>query len=172
MFSIAMLSMHGCPVASPGERDTGGMNVYVRELSRHLGAMGIPVDIFTRRHSNLDTDVVTVGHNVRVIHLDGGPNETDLEGLYPYVYPFTRNICRFQEGEGAAYSLIHSHYWLSALVGRYLARKNTVSHVVTFHTLAELKRRARAGEGEPLFRTRIEGDLTARLSQWFPLFES
>lgn len=162
---VAMISFHTCPVLAPGAGKVGGMNVYVRELSRHLGAMGIGVDIFTRRHPDQDTDVVTVGHNVRVIHLDGGPKDTELENLYPYIYPFTQSICRFQESEGTEYSLIHSHYWMSALAGRYLARKNTVRHVVTFHTLAELKRRARAGEGEPLFRTRIEGDLMKSADQ-------
>ncbi len=41
MCKIAMISMHTCPLACPqallGGRETGGMNVYVRELSRELG---------------------------------------------------------------------------------------------------------------------------------------
>ena len=156
---VAMISFHTCPALAPGAGKVGGMNVYVRELSKHLGAMGIEVDIFTRRHSGHDADESMPGQNVRVIHLDGGPIETKLDKLYPHVHPFALSISRFQEDEGTEYSLVHSHYWLSAIAGRYLARKNGVRHVVTFHTLAELKRRARAGEGEPLFRSRIEGDI-------------
>ena len=34
---VAMLSYHTCPLATLGGKDTGGMNVYVRELTRHLG---------------------------------------------------------------------------------------------------------------------------------------
>ena len=34
---IAMLSYHTCPLATLGGKDTGGMNVYVRELTRQLG---------------------------------------------------------------------------------------------------------------------------------------
>ena len=45
---IAMLSVHTCPLAALGGKETGGMNVYVRELSRELGRMGVEVDIFTR----------------------------------------------------------------------------------------------------------------------------
>jgi predicted RNase H-like HicB family nuclease len=32
-----MLSYHTCPLATLGGKDTGGMNVYVRDLSRELG---------------------------------------------------------------------------------------------------------------------------------------
>ena len=46
---VAMFSVHSCPLATLGGRETGGMNVYVRELSRHLGQHDIPVDVYTRR---------------------------------------------------------------------------------------------------------------------------
>ena len=45
---IAMVSVHACPLAKLGGRDSGGMNVYVRELARDLGARGVEVDVFTR----------------------------------------------------------------------------------------------------------------------------
>src|SRR5439155_1389076 len=37
---VAMLSVHTCPLAALGGKETGGMNVYVRELSRELGRLG------------------------------------------------------------------------------------------------------------------------------------
>jgi len=37
MLRIAMLSYHTCPLAILGGKDTGGMNVYVRDLTRELG---------------------------------------------------------------------------------------------------------------------------------------
>ena len=37
MLRIAMLSYHTCPLATLGGKDTGGMNVYVRELTRQFG---------------------------------------------------------------------------------------------------------------------------------------
>ena len=40
MYRIAILSFHGCPVARLGEKDTGGMNVYVRQMARELGHRG------------------------------------------------------------------------------------------------------------------------------------
>jgi D-inositol-3-phosphate glycosyltransferase len=43
-----MLSVHTCPLATLGGKETGGMNVYVRDLSRELARQGHQVDIFTR----------------------------------------------------------------------------------------------------------------------------
>ena len=156
---VAMVSFHTCPGLAPGAGKVGGMNVYVRELSRHLGTLGIEVDILTRRHRGQERDVVTLGDNVRIIHLNGGLPDTELDNLYPHVYPFAQDICDFQREEGIDYRLIHSHYWLSGLVGKYLAQRAHIPHIMTFHTLAELKRQARAGEREPGYRTRIERDL-------------
>ncbi|GAF97028.1 unnamed protein product, partial [marine sediment metagenome] len=45
---IAMLSYHTCPLATLGGKDTGGMNVYVRDLTCELGRHGVCVDVFTR----------------------------------------------------------------------------------------------------------------------------
>ena len=38
--NVAMLSYHTCPLATLGGKDTGGMNVYVRDLTLQLGRMG------------------------------------------------------------------------------------------------------------------------------------
>ena len=42
---VAMLSVHTCPLAALGGKETGWMNVYVREVSRELGRMGVAVDV-------------------------------------------------------------------------------------------------------------------------------
>ena len=39
-----MLSVHSSPIAQLGGKEAGGMNVYVRELSRELGRRGITVN--------------------------------------------------------------------------------------------------------------------------------
>ena len=46
--SVAILSVHTCPLAALGGKQTGGMNVYVRQTARELGQMGVHVDVFTR----------------------------------------------------------------------------------------------------------------------------
>src|SRR5688572_23228522 len=74
MLRIAVLSYHTCPLATLGGKDTGGMNVYVRDLTRELGRMGIHVDVFTRSQ---DEHVPHVKHDLgygnRVVHVPAGP---------------------------------------------------------------------------------------------------
>ena len=54
MCNIAVVSVHTSPLALPGTRDSGGLNVYVRELSPRDGEARPPMDIFTRRTDALD----------------------------------------------------------------------------------------------------------------------
>ncbi len=72
--NIAMISYHTCPLAVLGGKNTGGMNVYVRELTRFLGQIGVHVDVFTR---SMDEHVPQVSHDLgnfnRVVHISAGP---------------------------------------------------------------------------------------------------
>ena len=69
---IAVLSVHTCPLAALGGKETGGMNVYVREVARELGRVGVQVDVFTRSQNPEIPRVVPLGSNCRVIHLPAG----------------------------------------------------------------------------------------------------
>ncbi len=153
---VALVSFHGCPLIPVGEGKAGGMNVYVRELSRNLAQMGVQVDLFTRRHSVEVPEVETLAQGARIIHVDGGPPEADLGDAHLYLRRFLKDVLGFQAREGVQYNLVHSHYWLSGWVGTRLARQWGVPHVVNFHTLAKVKNQARVGEAEPLRRERAE----------------
>jgi D-inositol-3-phosphate glycosyltransferase len=151
-----MLSFHGCPFARLGERDSGGMNVYVLQVARQLARAGNHVDIFTRCHDPDDPQVVDLEAGVRLVHLRAGPLDSAKEGLYEHVPEFLTNLLAFHGEMGLAYDVVHSHYWLSGPVGEVLSSRWAVPHVVTFHTLARTKKMARAGEVEPLQRALVE----------------
>lgn len=137
---IAMLSVHTCPLAALGGKETGGMNVYVRELSRKLGERGLVVDIYTRQQ-NPDLDPISlIWPNVRVIHLPAGPIRPYPKGeVYQYLPQFTEGVIRFASGEGISYDLFHSHYWLSGWVARELKKVWDAPIVHMFHTLGKMK---------------------------------
>ena len=156
MYRLALLSVHGCPLARLGEKDSGGMNVYVLQIARELGRCGIKVDIYTRGHDPSDPQVIDLGINARVIHLRSGPYHSTKESLHCYLPEFLGNLYRFQQSEGAIYNLVHSHYWLSGCVGGELGQEWNIPHVVTFHTLARVKMQARAGEKESPLRVASE----------------
>src|SRR5512143_4013325 len=112
---IAMLSVHTCPLAVLGGKKTGGMNVYVRDLSRELGRRGIKVDVYTRSQNPCIPHVNdSLGENARVIHIPTGPESPlDPDKVYPYLPEFTRNARKYAEANQLRYDVIYSHYWLS-----------------------------------------------------------
>jgi D-inositol-3-phosphate glycosyltransferase len=124
------------------------MNVYVLETARRLAARGVEVDVFTRRHDPADEQVTALSPAARVVHLDAGPPEPLKEGVYNLLPDFSARLADFTSSNGSAYDIVTSHYWLSGLVGGHLRRAWGVPHVTSFHTLAEVKRRARPGEVE------------------------
>jgi D-inositol-3-phosphate glycosyltransferase len=136
-----MLSFHTSPLAPLGRtRDAGGMNVYVRELSRELGRSGISVDVFTRATDPDSPAIDLLGERARLIRIPAGPlAPLPTSDLLPHVQTFARHIARFAARSGHPYALIHSHYWLSGVAGLSLARAWEVPHVAMFHTVERLK---------------------------------
>lgn len=50
---IALVSEHASPLAVAGGVDSGGQNIYVAHVARHLARNGHQVDVFTRRDRSL-----------------------------------------------------------------------------------------------------------------------
>ncbi|HEV2662920.1 MAG TPA: glycosyltransferase, partial [Ktedonobacteraceae bacterium] len=127
--SIAMLSVHTSPLDSPGRtRDAGGMNVYIRELAKALSHQHTTIDIFTRWTDEATPQIVQLGRNVRVIHIKAGPvAPVHKDDLAQYLSLFARQVEAF--ARHTSYDVVHSHYWLSGVVGEQLARQWDVPHV-------------------------------------------
>ena len=78
---VAFISFHTSPLATLGGKDTGGMNVYVRDAACELGRRGIAADIFTRSQGNEALRIdPRLGANVRVIHVPAGPQASHRLG--------------------------------------------------------------------------------------------
>jgi D-inositol-3-phosphate glycosyltransferase len=145
---VAVLSVHGCPLDQLGTREVGGMQLYVRELSRELGRLGMHVDVYTRKTRPDLPRVVPFGERARVIHLDAGPQQRiDKNAVVQHLPAFIDNLERFNEREGIRHQVVHSHYWLSGWVGQRLAELWSVPHVTMFHTLGRLKNHANTHAG-------------------------
>jgi len=157
---VAMLSVHTCPLATLGGKETGGMNVYVRDLSRELGKQGIAVDCFTRSQ-NPDLPHVSnqLGPNGRVIHLPAGPEAPyDKNLIVNHLPEFAEGVLRYARRNGLEYDVIHSHYWLSGLVARELRRAWGAPIVQMFHTLGQMKNSVASSPDEWETEQRIEAE--------------
>lgn len=144
-----MLSYHTCPLATLGGKDTGGMNVYVRDLTRQLGSMGVQVDVFTRSQDEHVPHVLhDLGYGNRVVHIPAGPESPVEKGELPqYIPQFVSEIRDFADLKDVRYDLIHSHYWMSGLAALDLKDHWGIPIVHMFHTLGVMKQRvARSAE--------------------------
>jgi D-inositol-3-phosphate glycosyltransferase len=155
-----MLSYHTCPLATLGGKDTGGMNVYVRELTRRLGALGVHVDVFTRSQDEHVPHVLhDLGYGNRVVHVPAGPEEPrSKQELAGYLPRFVNGILEFAQAKGLQYDVIHSHYWMSGIAARDLKESWGVPVVHMFHTLGLMKNRVARQPGEAEGGYRLEGE--------------
>jgi D-inositol-3-phosphate glycosyltransferase len=155
MARLAMLSMHTSPLAQPGSGDSGGMNVYVRELASSLAQAGVGVDVFTRRNGPDLPDVVDVEPGLRVLHVAAGAPDLAKEDLPDVVDEFADGVLEVLEG--ARPLALHANYWLSGIAGHRLKHELELPLVSTFHTLARVK--AETGDEEPERRIQAEAEV-------------
>jgi D-inositol-3-phosphate glycosyltransferase len=165
MCNIAVVSVHTSPLARPGTRDSGGMNVYIRELSRQMGRRAHTMDIFTRRTDPDTPEITIIDERTRVIQVSAGPFGASKGSLRRHVGEFTDNVLAFHDEHNLHYDLIHSNYWLSGIVGMGLKAEWGIPHVAMFHTLAEAKNRHHPAEREPAYRVRGEMKVASNADQ-------
>ncbi|MCY3574942.1 MAG: glycosyltransferase [Chloroflexi bacterium] len=140
---IAFITVHTSPLAPMGGAKTGGMNVYISELARELGRLGIQVDIFTRRSSPYEPEIdYALGDNARVIYLKAGPAQAlSPEQHVPHLSEFTASLIAFATLQNLRYGLVYSHYWLSGWVAAKLKEAWGIRFVHMYHTLGLMKQR-------------------------------
>jgi D-inositol-3-phosphate glycosyltransferase len=133
------------------------MNVYVRAVCEELSRRGIATEIFSRRVSKKGPDRVRLAEHSWVRQLEvGPPAELDKTTLFDLLPEFTDAV--LQSAAPDAFSLVHSHYWLSGWVAARLRDAWGVPWFHTAHTLARVKNE-RAASGavlEPDHRIAVE----------------
>lgn len=153
---VAVISFHTSPLAQPGSGDSGGMNVYVRELVSALAQSGLECTTYTRADRPGLPQVVQVEPGHRVVHVPAGAYDLRKEELPMVLDEFTDGVRRHLDGEFPA-DLLHANYWLSGLVAHRLKHERDLPLAVTFHTLARVK--AEGGDHEPEWRDLAETEI-------------
>jgi D-inositol-3-phosphate glycosyltransferase len=158
---IATLMVHTSPLDQPGIGDAGGMNIYVLESAQRMAAMGVSVDIFTRRTDPSAPEIVEISPGVRVRHFDCGHGTLTKEQLPIHISGLSQEFSRIMRTEN--YDVIHSHYWLSGKVAMPAAKELGIPLVHTMHTMARVKN-LNLAEGEtpePMIRVQGETQVVA-----------
>lgn len=155
---VAVLSLHTSPLAQPGSGDSGGMNVYVRQLVAALAHKGADCTVYVRRWADWLPHEVAVEPGVRVVHIDAGPSHLLKEQLDGIVGEFTAEVIADIDRRGGV-DVLHANYWLSGVVGHRIKHALNLPLVSTFHTLARVK--AETGDAEPEKRVQAELEVVA-----------
>lgn len=159
---IAMLSVHTSPLATLGGKETGGMNVYVRDLTQELSRRGVEVDVYTRSQNPQTPRIQPLGELGRVIQIKAGPEQPyNKNRIADHLGEFVSGMQTQVASERRGYDLIYGHYWLSGLAANGLRRVWNVPMAQMFHTLAEMKNRVAQSqaEREPERRSNCEGEI-------------
>jgi D-inositol-3-phosphate glycosyltransferase len=158
---IAVLMVHTSPLEQPGIGDAGGMNIYVVESAQRMAAMGVSVDIYTRRTHASETETVEISPGVRVRYFDCGHGSLTKEQLPAHISGLSKEFLRLLKSEN--YDAIHSHYWISGKVAMPAAKELGIPLVHTMHTMARVKN-LNLAEGEtpePMIRVQGETQVVA-----------
>jgi D-inositol-3-phosphate glycosyltransferase len=158
---IAVLMVHTSPLEQPGIGDAGGMNIYVVESAQRMAAMGVSVDIFTRRTHASETETVEISPGVRVRYFECGHGTLTKEQLPAHISGLSKEFLRLLKDE--KYDAIHSHYWISGKVAMPAAKELGIPLVHTMHTMARVKN-LNLAEGEtpePMIRVQGETQVVA-----------
>ncbi|MGB2963304.1 MAG: glycosyltransferase [Anaerolineales bacterium] len=156
MWEIAFVSIHGDPLARLGGSHHGGQNVYVKELSRYLGALGLSIDVYSRWENTEQPNEEKYSRGTRVIRIPVGPSESiQKEKIVALLGELASWIPTYQIQNGLHYKLVHSHYYFSGAVGIHLKNTWGIPLVHTFHSLGAVKGEV-LGEKDKSPRARFE----------------
>ena len=149
---IGVLSMHTSPLDQPGAGDSGGLNVYVRELAASMANKGTECDVYVRRTNPDVPELVELETGVNVIQIEAGPYGLEKGDLPAVLDLWTQGVAAYLDKRPV--DALHAHYWLSGVAGHHLKHEFDIPLAVTFHTLGRIK--SIAGDSEPEDRIRAE----------------
>ncbi|TES94236.1 MAG: glycosyltransferase [Candidatus Cloacimonadota bacterium] len=133
---ICVISYHSSPLDPPGSGNSGGMNICISHLYQALSPF-CEIDIFTygsRRNTKLNS-------SIDVIYLDCQNLRNFADKVISY-----HNSRR--------YDIIHTHYWLSGVIGLLTMRKIKIPWIHSLHTVEMLK-----GIKRDQFRIEVEEEI-------------
>lgn len=138
---IVFISDHGDPLAPLGGEQAGGQNNYVKQLALSLDKRGHMVDVITH-WADADTPAIEeFGSKCRVIRVSAG-----VKGFVPKNEMYTMLYDFYDEMQSkidlTSYDIVHTHYWLSGLLGAKVAEDYGTPWIHTSHSLGIAKEQA------------------------------
>ena len=125
--NILQISFHTSPFSSIGKFDSGGLNVYVQQISKHLSKTHNLTVVTAEKAENFKTD------NLSFHSLDLFEPGLNIEDKEIFLQEFKETLSRAFELQN--YDIIHAHYWLSGLIAKQISDELNIPYVFTAHSL-------------------------------------
>ncbi len=125
--NILQISFHTSPFGSIGKFDSGGLNVYVQQISKLLSNENNITVVTAEKAENFKTD------NLDFYSLDLFEPGLSVDDKEIHLQEFKIKIEENFELEN--FDIIHAHYWLSGLVAKQISEEKNIPYVFTSHSL-------------------------------------
>ena len=124
---ILQISFHTAPFGSVGKYDSGGLNIYVEKISNELSKNNYVTVVTAEKSENFIKD------NLEFKSLNLFDKDLSVEDKEIYLQEFINKLNESVDLE--SFDIIHTHYWLSGLVGKEIANRFNIPLVYTSHSL-------------------------------------
>ena len=123
---ILQISFHTAPFGNIGKNDSGGLNVYVENISKQLSKNNKVVVVTAEEAKSFKKD------NLEFRSFNLFNQDLSTEDKESYLQEFIDKL--FDSLDLNSFDVIHAHYWLSGLIGRNLASKLNKPLIYTSHS--------------------------------------
>ena len=125
--NILQISFHTSPFGSIGKFDSGGLNVYVQQVSHHLSINHNLTIVTAEKAENFKLD------NINFLSLNLFDSGLGTEDKEKYLQEFIEKLN--ENYDLKSFDVIHAHYWLSGLVAKHISNEFNIPFVFTAHSL-------------------------------------
>jgi len=125
--NILQISFHTSPFGSFGKFDSGGLNVYVQQVSKQLSNKNNVTVVTAEKAENFKTD------NLDFYSLDLFEPGLSVDDKEIHLQEF--KIKLEENFELEKFDIIHAHYWLSGLVAKQISEEKNIPYVFSSHSL-------------------------------------
>ena len=125
--NILQISFHTSPFGSIGKFDSGGLNVYVQQISKQLSNENNITVVTAEKAENFKKD------NLNFHSFDLFEPTLSIDDKEIYLKEFKTKLEENFELEN--FDIIHAHYWLSGLVAKQISEEKNIPYIFTSHSL-------------------------------------
>ena len=125
--NILQISYHTAPFGSVGQFDSGGLNVYVKQISKHLSQKH-NVTVVTGEKAESFKNQNLEFYSLNLFEPDIPTDDKEI-----HLIEFNKRLDEVLDLK--QFDIIHAHYWMSGLIAKDISNKFNIPYIFTSHSL-------------------------------------